>query len=257
MVQARKHQFKPNPRIPYSEVVLILKSLRWGTLKQIGAVSGYPFFVWKNHTSSSKPKVILSAGIHGNEPSGVECVLRLLQLRPAWLKPFNLTIFPCLNPWGYERNIRGNEMKHDVNRQWRHEKSQEVTLCKKVLGSNRYDLTCCLHEDYDGTGFYLYELCLNESLFGRSIINQVSRVLPIESRRIVEKRNCNRGVIQRPVSAVRTRHFWPEALYHIANHSDHTLTTETPTSFPIDSRIRGHIVAVKTALRLLNHSLHP
>jgi protein MpaA len=253
MEKPQVKQFIPQARIPYDEICARLKQLKWGALKQVGLVSNYPFYIWKYSPRKPKGKILISAGIHGDEPSGVESVLFLLENNPSWLNAFDLSIFPCVNPWGYERNTRTNELAHDVNRQWRKTGSPEVRLCQKCLKGQHYDLTCCLHEDYDGTGFYLYELARSHSYYGNEIIQAVSKLLPIEKRKIVENRKCVKGVIERSPEAIKRRKLWPEALYHIAHHSEHTLTTETPTSFSIEKRIQSHCRAVQVALKLLSH----
>jgi len=210
-------------------------------------------------------KVLISAGIHGDEPSGVRAVLYLLETRPSWLRSFDLTVFPCINPWGYERNTRRNELKHDVNRQWRvsscgdewtQAETSEVIMCQRVLKGKTYDLCVCLHEDYDGTGFYLYELSgEDQNNYGESIVRAVSRRILIEKRKSVENRHCHHGVIHRSPESLRQRKFWPEALYHIVHHCKHTITTETPTSFPIEKRIRAHCESLRVALKLLAQNI--
>lgn len=194
---------------------------------------------------------MLSAGIHGNEPSGVESILTLLEQRPHWLNRSNLTVFPCLNPWGYEHNVRVNELGLDINRQWKETKIKEVMLTRSVLQKKRFHLTIGLHEDYDATGFYIYELSRSKPLYGPAIARSVSRIIPIEKRNRIEGRISDQGVISRSIQSIRRRKYWPEALYHIMNHCDRTLTTETPTHFPIHKRVQAQIEAIRVAISLL------
>ena len=214
--------------------------------------------------SRPRGQICLSAGIHGDEPAGVECLIHLLEKRPSWLARFDLTVFPCLNPWGYEHNVRTNERGQDLNRLWRvgaHGRaplrkiatgSKEISLVQRALRGRRFDLTICLHEDYDATGLYIYEVVIGLPRFGRKIVKAVSRIMPIERRRQIEGRRAYGGVVVRPLESIRRRRHWPEALYHIAHHSECTLTSETPTHFPIGKRVRAHAEVVRVALKRLN-----
>lgn len=239
-----------NPRIPFAEVLARLDSLRWGRLVRMGAVSGFPILLWRHAPPRPRASIVLSAGVHGDEPAGVECLLDLLEKRPPWLRPFDLTIFPCLNPWGYERNRRVNARGLDLNRQWRHDSVAESALARRALGDRRFELTICLHEDYDATGFYLYELAATgEARVGEAIVERVARFLPIERRAVIEGRRAQGGVVTRPIESLLRRRHWPEAIFHFMRHTSHTLTTETPTRAEIGGRVRAHAEAIRLALR--------
>src|SRR5262245_22323182 len=66
-------------------------------------------------TRSARCRVILTAGIHGDEPAGIEAVARFLERPPAWASSFHFTIFPCMNPHGYNHNLRNNYGDLDIN----------------------------------------------------------------------------------------------------------------------------------------------
>lgn len=246
----------PNPRIPYLELSHRLERIGWGKLTELGKVCGYPFYVWHNTPSNARTSILISAGIHGNEPSGVEAILNLLEKRPTWLECADLTILPCLNPWGYEHNRRVNYKGYDLNRQWNPTEGwkvknlTEITFVLRILKKRRFNLTVCLHEDYDATGFYLYELSRRPNTFGKSIIQTVSRFIPIEKKQRIEGRLAQYGVVHRSVESMRQRKQWPEALYHFKHHTDHTITTETPTHFPIQKRVRAQLETVRAILKL-------
>jgi murein peptide amidase A len=240
------------PPIPYSEIVSRLNKSKTGKKTVLGRVSGYPLYLVRVKPSKPIARVVISAGIHGDEPSGVLALLSLIESYPSWLHQFELFLFPCLNPWGYENSVRTNELSLDINRQWKSETSAEVLFVKKVLQNQRFDLLICLHEDYDGTGFYLYELSRGRRTCGTPIIQKTSKVIPIDPRARIEGRTPRNGVISRSFESIQRRKYWPEALYHIIHHSEHTLTTETPSGFPLKKRIRTQIIAIQTALQ---HSL--
>lgn len=241
-------RFIPSPRVPYADVTRRLKKIRWGTLSRLGIVSGFPILLWSHTPPRPRGNVVISAGIHGDEPAGVECVLQLLEKRPRWLDHFHLSIFPCLNPWGYEHNSRVNESGLDLNRQWRGACVSEVALARRALGDRQFDFTICLHEDYDATGFYIYELAATGvSRVGPAIVKTVSKFLPIERRAIIEGRRASDGVVTRPMESLRRRRHWPEAILHFMRHTHHSMTSETPTHFPIEKRARAHAETIRVA----------
>src|SRR5688500_7195313 len=107
------------PPIPYSEIISRLKKSKTGKKTILGNVSGFPLYFVRIKPKEPVARIAISAGIHGDEPSGVLTLLSLIETFPEWLHDFELFLFPCLNPWGYEKSIRTNELSLDINRQWK------------------------------------------------------------------------------------------------------------------------------------------
>ena len=80
-----------------------------------GETGGYPLFaVESDRYHVEVPSVYLSAGIHGDEPAPVEALIRWAETSLSEHRRWNLLIFPCLNPWGLERNSRVDEDGRDL-----------------------------------------------------------------------------------------------------------------------------------------------
>jgi hypothetical protein len=47
---------------------------------------------------------------------------------------------------------------------------------------------------------------------------------------------------------IKDREEWAEAIYLSVNHTQVSITTETPKPFPLESRVKAQIAAVKTLL---------
>lgn len=203
------------------------------------------------------PRFYLSAGIHGDETAGPLAVLEMLRL-PDFFDLVDATIFPILNPEGLARAVRGNVEGVDLNRDYKNAKSEEIRGHLAVLPTlGRFDAAMMLHEDYEGTGAYLYEL--NDgpvSNLGQRVIAAMARHVPIDQRPIIEEVAAIGGIIQRSDliqkhGPIENRPEWPEAIYLSVNHTRVSYTTETPMLVSIEKRIAAQIAAVRTVLEAL------
>ncbi|MDD0851630.1 M14 family metallocarboxypeptidase [Halobacteriovorax sp. GB3] len=78
----------------------------------------YPLYrIMTKNYDSSKKNVLITGGVHGYETSGVQGALMFLaEKAKEWQKNFNLVVFPCISPWGYETINRWNPDAIDPNR---------------------------------------------------------------------------------------------------------------------------------------------
>ena len=144
-------------------------------------------------------RIYISTGIHGDEPAGPLAALRLLQ-ENRWPDSAEVWLLPCLNPTGFILNSRENDERKDLNRDYRHFKSAEVRAHVQWLARQpRFDVTICLHEDWESHGFYVYELNPDQrpSLAGK-MVEAVARVCPIDLSPMIEGREA------RTASSIRT-----------------------------------------------------
>jgi protein MpaA len=203
------------------------------------------------------PRFYLSAGIHGDEIAGPLAVLEMLRL-PDFFDQVDATIFPILNPEGLFRSVRTNFNGVDLNRDYKGSKSSEIRSHLKVLPTlGPFDIAMMLHEDYEGTGAYLYEL--NDGPLaglGRRIIAAMSQHVPIDERPIIEEVAAVGGILQRTelirkMGPIENRPEWPEAIYLSVHHTKVSYTTETPMLQPLEQRVAAQIEAVRTVLEAL------
>jgi hypothetical protein len=220
-----------------------------------------PWFQRAARSGPGAPAVYLSAGIHGDEVSGMFAVLELLREGDRFAE-FDTTIFPILNPDGLMRGIRTNADGIDLNRDYRNSKSAEIRShieALKTLG--RFEAAMMLHEDYEGIGAYLYEL--NQELpvgLGGEIIAAMGRHVPIDLRAEIEEAPARGGVISRTellrkYGPIEERPEWPEAIYLLVHHTRVAYTTETPKPFPLEQRVKAQIAAVETLLQAVQNKV--
>ncbi len=197
-----------------------------------GEAGGCPLFALTRRTAGIKPRIYLSAGIHGDEPAPVLVLLSLIESgefdsRAVWF------LCPMLNPVGISRGIRENAAGTDLNRDYRHLESPEIQAHARWLRSQpNFDLAICVHEDWESTGFYLYELNPdNRPSLAVPMIDAAKKVCPIDMSPMIEGREAKGGII-RPSGDPLEREKWPESIYLQAHHTRLSYTIESPPPLP-------------------------
>jgi murein peptide amidase A len=195
-------------------------------------------------------RVYVSAGIHGDEPSGPLAARALLQ-QDAWPPNLEIRLCPCLNPSGFTLNRRENPEGLDLNRQYLAPQAEETLAHISWLNRQpTFDLCLCLHEDWESHGFYLYELNPDGlPSLAEAMIQQVAGSCPIDRSEIIEGRPAHCGII-RPDLDPRSRPQWPEAFYLITHKTRLSYTLEAPSDFALSVRVAALVGAVRTALQL-------
>jgi hypothetical protein len=244
----------------YSDVVQRLRSVtRYGwRLKEERKIWGYPWFTVARVVSRRAPTILLSGGMHGEEPGGVEGVLRWLDSGQWKRWRVNWLVFPCINPYGWERNRRTNAQRRDINRQFRtRTDTPEAELIKLLVAGRRFLFSIEFHEDVGASGYYLYELRRTPPFIGEKILREVRRVIHINGDAVIDgNRATGRGLIRRNADGnlMRTRRRWPMAYHLFLNSTDHILGSETPVTVPLEQRTAAHTTALKAALSLSRSS---
>jgi len=198
---------------------------------------GYPLTIVESEAfDPGKPSFYVSAGIHGDEPAPVEALIGWIEKNKTRLGDWNLTIFPCLNPWGLERNIRFDAEGRDLNRCFNSRKLPRITAQLGVMKGRRFDIAACLHEDYDARGFYLYEIASTRPHLGEGICRELTRIMPADCRSKIDGHRARGGLIRRRIRPdMLAGH--PEAFRLHFHHAARTFTLETPSEESLTLRI--------------------
>jgi hypothetical protein len=212
-------------------------------------VAGVPLAAYTKRTPGPRPRLYLSAGIHGDEPAPPLALLRMMEAgvfdhRATWF------ICPLLNPAGFMRGIRENADGTDLNRDYKDLRTAEITAHVKWLRCQPpFNTTFCLHEDWESTGFYLYELN-PEGLptLADTMIAAARDHGPIETATVIDGREIDEPGIIRPVADPLMRETWPEAIYLRAHHTRRSYTLETASAQPLEQRIATQVAVVTAAL---------
>ena len=193
-------------------------------------------------------RVYISAGIHGDEPAGPLAALELIR-QNKWPDDIDVCLLPCLNPSGFVLNKRENSEGMDLNRDYRHLKSEEVRAHVAWIDRQPdFDVTLCLHEDWESNGFYLYELNPDQrTSYAHGMIEAVSAVCPIDLAQEIEGRPAQGGIIN-PSIDPNSRPEWPEAFYLLHNKTRLSYTLESPSDFPLPTRVAALVAATRAVL---------
>jgi len=191
-------------------------------------------------------RVYLSAGIHGDEPAGALGLLEWALANIAVLRGLDVLIFPCFNPWGLENNVREDARGRDLNRLFQ-SRSAPLPAWRRELGSERFDIAISLHEDFDTSGVYLYELGGTD---GERLLAAAAAHIELEPQRVIDGRAAEAGVIRPP--GLTPENFplsgLPESVWLYFERCDHSITFETPSEFALYRRVAAHVAVLSAAL---------
>ena len=197
-------------------------------------------------------RAYLSSGCHGDEPSGPYALLEMMQQgifdhRLEWL------VCPLLNPTGIEAGTRENFQGIDLNRDYLQRQSPEVRGHVDWLEKQAVpDIFLSLHEDWESTGFYLYEIqknvCRSDA---KAILEATSAVIATEPSGIIDDHEVREPgwIFHQPQADFPDQ--WPEAIFMAERGTRVSYTLETPSSLALKERVECHKVAVHCALREL------
>lgn len=213
-----------------------------------GESDGHILTAYTRRTPGPRPRVYLSAGIHGDEPAPPWALLELLaggyfDDSCTWF------ICPLLNPTGFLRRSRENFAGIDLNRDYKQPRARETKAHVRWLQHQPgFDLIICLHEDWEAQGFYLYELNpANLPSLAPAMIRAAQAHGPIESAAVIDGREAAEPGIIRPVSDPLLRENWPEAIYLRHHHGPRNYTIETPSALPLEQRITIQCAVLRAA----------
>jgi murein peptide amidase A len=223
------------------------KDFAW-LLEPLPVAESLQLLTLKREPSAPRKCIYVSTGIHGDEPAGPLALRQLLQ-ENRWPEDVGLWLCPCLNPEGFRRNRREDAHGLDLNRDYRQLRAPAIRAHTDWLQRQpRFDLSLCLHEDWESHGFYVYELNPeNRPSLAPKIVERVAEVCPIDLSSMIEGREAKGGII-RPNLDPASRPEWPEAFYLIQNKTRLSYTLEAPSDWPLPIRVAALVAGVRAAL---------
>lgn len=214
-------------------------------------VEGYALSAYELIRPNAERVVYVSSGMHGDEPAGPLALLELidegiLNEQVSWV------ICPVINPTGLAANCRDNFQGLDLNRDYFKKESKEITAHASWLDGLNVDFAISLHEDWESTGFYFYEINQTEDRPQRyeRMVRAISPIMPMEKELVIDDHVVReRGWIYHENKPDEPK-LWPEAIYLAMQGCPLSFTFETPSSLPLSKRVEAHKEAVRSALRM-------
>ena len=233
----------------YTEITERLKRLHV-PIELIGTAHSYPIHQVRLQSSADTSRhILITGGMHGDEPAGVEAVLHFLtRNNTTLLKNFSFLVIPCINPYGYVHNTRETCDGVDINRAFEADDIAEVSIVKKALAQTQFSLAIDFHEDYDATGFYLYEGKRDEKYIGPDLATAAKSIGPIDPEDPGEDAPDLAEGIYKVATSWGTEGLTPYLLHF---HSEHVIISETPTVWQLEQRVALHIMILDTALNIM------
>lgn len=237
----------------YFDIEKRLKALSDPNLKTqtIGIIKEYPIYqVSLGEPASNKTSVLITAGMHGDEPAPVEAILQFLENDLSEVgQNFHVMFIPCINPTGYIANTRENIKGDDINRAFESDTVPEANLIKYALQDRTFAVHLDMHEDYDANGTYFYEQHKNEDWLAPLIAEKSKQIGPLDTESNDDTNDEDmivNGVYKVSLS-------WGEvglSPYVFAHHANHVIITETAsTAWSIDQRVAVHLLAIDEVLK--------
>jgi protein MpaA len=254
---SKKHPVSPVKAAPFDASAFAVNieataRLAGFRVERYGEIDGHPLIALTKRTVGLRPRIYLSAGIHGDEPAPPLALLAMIEAgifdaRATWF------ICPQLNPNGLTRGTRENAPGLDLNRDYLDLRAIETRA--HVVWLQRqppFDLTLCIHEDWESAGFYLYELnSEHRPSLADPILEAVRPLCAIDEATTIDGRKTDAPGIIRPVDDPLLRETWPEAIYLRAYHTTLSYTIESPSAFPLAQRISVLRAAIEAAVEHL------
>ncbi|WP_367870628.1 succinylglutamate desuccinylase/aspartoacylase family protein [Luteolibacter sp. Populi] len=206
-----------------------------------------PLLAWERLESG--PPDYVSAGMHGDEPAGPLAALALL--RSGVMDTGSWLVCPALNPTGLAAGTRENDGGLDLNRDYLALRSCEIRQHTAWLSSVPCPrLFTSLHEDWETSGFYFYEINLGPDRPERaaSILEAVKPWLPAEPATLIDEHEIRSTGWIYHVPEAHSPDSWPEAIFLAKLGCPVSFTFETPSANCLEARIAAHVAAVKAAL---------
>ena len=161
-----------------------------------------PRIVFRGAGESGEPYIRLAifAGVHGDEPAGVEALvdlLRYIDANPVLFRAYRIHIYPLCNPTGYEDGTRHSRSGKDLNREfWRGSLEPEVAILERELLLNKFHGIISLHSDDTSEGLYGFVRghVLTEQLLAPALA-AAEAALPVNQAAVIDGFHAVNGII--------------------------------------------------------------
>jgi predicted deacylase len=207
----------------------------------------FPRFVFNGPRGGGDAvKFGLFAGIHGDEPSGVQALVQLVEhlvTRPETAEGYRLFLYPACNPTGLLDGTRFSRNGKDLNREfWKDSTEVEVRFLEKEIRAEKFHGLISLHEDDTSAGMYGFVrgAVLSKGLL-EPALKAAESVLPRNNSAIIDGFAAERGIISECYDGILTS---PPEL----QPAPFEIILETPHAAPQAQQVDAVVRAVTSIL---------
>lgn len=208
-----------------------------------------PRIVFRGAAESGEPyiRIGIFAGIHGDEPAGVEAIvdfLNYMEANPFLFRAYRIHIYPLCNPTGFEDGTRHARSGHDLNREfWRGSSDPEVALLERELLTQKFDGLIALHSDDTSDGLYGFARghTLTEHLL-KPALAAAQAALPVNLGPMIDGFHAVDGIIHSGYDGILSA---PPG----ASPAPFEIVLESPHHSPVDLQRTAFLLALTEILR--------
>jgi hypothetical protein len=189
--------------------------------------------------------IIISSGHHGEEFFSVNVLLKWLK-QPIIFPEFNYYVFPCINPFGYEKNFRNNAKNQETNNDIHFIKDSKVPELAILFEEfpRTADLIIDVHGDTAKDGVYCYEhKSENLPTIATKALADNDVILPYLRTKTIYGSPLTNGVIIPPKYDIGVEGFLEKL------GIQYSLALELPGKFDGQKRAEGGIAIINSILR--------
>lgn len=138
--------------------------------------TSFPILQLDQHNSQSKTRLLVIAGVHGDESAASLAVLDLLadiQQNPGVYKEWSIRILAPVNPVGLANTSRYNEDGYDINRDFKTFKTTGARVQRDTIIDFNPTIVVSLHES-PSSGFFMFSEGRLPTVIKDSITNSLS-----------------------------------------------------------------------------------
>jgi murein peptide amidase A len=203
---------------------------------------GFRFnYITINGNREYSKTVIFSAGIHGDEIAGPYTVLKFLMDYKEVNPDIRIILFPVVNPYGFDRGIRFNAFRQDINRRFCDKLlAGEAKAVADTLHKIKPNYFVSLHEWSGKDGFYMYA----SDIINKEQIEKIPDIAASKGFKVfndtkINNEDCKNGIIWHPNDGYKSGDERNRCTLENKVYDDgiHYICTETPSKAGLERRI--------------------
>lgn len=213
----------------------------------------------------------LASGIHGDQPAGIEALLRMLDSQP-FPHGLEIDVFPVMNPAGFRQGTREDAQGRDLDGHWGlAEVPETLSAFERAIAGRHYDLFLDLHEQPGGEGFFAREIVGEGACLAPLIVSALSeQKVPLESiegltallgaeAHVPGEFSLEPGLATYRLSELPLRGT-TQACHMRSGHAAHAVSFVVPARLPLERRVQILLAALSSMFRRLRergmHAVH-